>query len=87
MKKHITVPSPCNAYFDQVHPTGESLHCDACSFDVSDFETETEEEIMKVISSSKIRVCGRFQSYKVEAVSIDKKKHSETWLTFWYGLQ
>lgn len=87
MKKNdlqISIPTPCHENWDAMTPTEIGKFCSSCQKEVIDFSRMSDEEIRKILNSSKETPCGRFNQNQLERplVAILPVNRSLTWIKY-----
>jgi hypothetical protein len=79
MKKSavITIPAPCAERWDEMRPSGQGRHCNACQNTVIDFTAMTDEQVLNVFRHANGHTpCGRFLSSQLNRELIPARKPS-----------
>ncbi|MBL0057183.1 MAG: hypothetical protein IPP31_13585 [Chitinophagaceae bacterium] len=79
----LSIPEPCHENWQQMTPTEQGRFCNACSKEVIDFSTMTDQQVLNYFSRiTNEKVCGRVLDSQMEApiepAQLPKKK------IFWY---
>jgi hypothetical protein len=70
----LQIKTPCHANWDQMSPTNQGRHCNACSKTVFDFTQYSEQQILEVLAGTTGEVCGRLhQSALLSEPSAQRK--------------
>lgn len=73
----ITIPAPCTERWDEMRPSGQGRHCNACQNTVIDFTAMTDEQILNVFRHARGHTpCGRFLSSQLNRELIPARKPS-----------
>lgn len=76
----ITIPNPCAERWDEMRPSGQGRHCNACQNTVIDFTAMTDEQVLNVFRHANGHTpCGRFLSTQLNRELIPAHKPS------WWG--
>jgi hypothetical protein len=64
MQLHI--PKPCTASWEDMTPEGNGRHCAACTKQVVDFTTMTDERVLQFLASAPGSLCGRMTGAQMQ---------------------
>lgn len=82
MKTKITIPEPCNENWNEMTPTEKGAFCQLCSKEVKDFTKSTDQEILKVLETSKENICGHVSSTQINRPLQGFPSYSKWFLPF-----
>jgi hypothetical protein len=87
MKKNdlqISIPTPCHEDWDAMAPTEIGKFCSSCQKEVIDFSVMSDQEIRRILNSSKETPCGRFNINQIERPLVAEVpvNRSLTWLKY-----
>lgn len=87
MKKNeiqISIPNPCHENWDAMTPTEIGKFCSSCQKEVIDFSLMSDQEIRRILNSSKETPCGRFNTNQIERPLVEEVpvNRSLTWIKY-----
>ena len=87
MKKNdlqISIPTPCHENWDTMTPTEIGKFCSSCQKEVIDFSRMSDQEIRRILNSSKETPCGRFNTNQLERPLVAEVpvNRSLTWIKY-----
>ena len=87
MKKNdlqISIPTPCHENWDAMTPTEIGKFCSSCQKEVIDFSRMSDQEIRRILNSSKEIPCGRFNTNQIERPLVAELpvNRSLTWMKY-----
>lgn len=72
----LRIDNPCSENWEKMTPTQEGKFCQSCSKNVIDFTNLSDQEILKIISNSSGRLCGRLTKDQLSRNISHKKEIS-----------
>lgn len=87
MKKNdlqIRIPTSCHENWDTMTPTEIGKFCSSCQKEVIDFSRMSDQEIRRILNSSKETPCGRFNTNQIERPLVAEVpvNRSLTWMKY-----
>ncbi|MDB5232589.1 MAG: type sorting protein [Chitinophagaceae bacterium] len=62
----LKIPKPCHEDWNKMTPVGKGRNCDKCAKQVIDFSLMSDRQILEMLSSSKGKLCGKFNSDQLD---------------------
>ncbi len=77
----LNIAEPCQENWNKMSPTEKGKFCKACTKEVIDFTTKSDEEIIKHVATHG-NACGRFYASQLDRKLIANRKKRNHWLSY-----